>query len=188
MTTREKAVQEWQHWAEQEIGGSQERIVVCVQAAIAALDLHKNTDDVIAAARKAAAQWDSQHQPLEPDSNQTLYQWHRWVEQQIGGSPGRIGVATQAADAAIAQRKSEKDIIAAARGAAAAWESRQAQTASRRLGLKVFIGLVAMILTVVLVSQLRYPLVIIRKEGSALGILALIDILVVIVFIRLFRR
>jgi hypothetical protein len=66
MATREEAMLEWRRWVEQEIGGSPEKTGACAQAAIAALDLNKRTDEVIAAARNAAARWDSEHPQPAP--------------------------------------------------------------------------------------------------------------------------
>jgi hypothetical protein len=158
MTTREQAIAEWRRWTAREIGGSPDRVEASAQAVIAALDLKKSPEDTMAAARNAAAKWDSQHREFDPDLSATFQQWSSWIKQQIGGPPGRINAAMHAAEVAIAQHQSSEAIVAAARSAAALWDSKHPQPEPRgHGGLKVYMVLVGIIVAASFLSQLFRP-------------------------------
>jgi hypothetical protein len=192
---RNSALKQWRQWAEQEIAGSPERVEAAFQAATASLDMGKSSDEIASAARDAAAELDSQNA-----KRSAIPQWQRWVEQQIGGSPDRIAAATQAAMVAINQHSSESQIVAAAQGAASAWDLQHPSAARPRSGFWAWLKyrpggrallIVVIVLTVVLaVEYFRQPAAVIRAEARGLEKIALADLaaLTLLVLLYLFRR
>jgi hypothetical protein len=119
---------------------------------------------------------------------ESMQQWRRWIEKEIGGPSERIESATQAVVASIALSKSAEQIVSAARSAAADWDSQHGgrpAAVKTHLMLKVVLTLVVLVTTVIIVSQFRYPLVIWKHEAKSLGLVLLVDMLAVFVLIRL---
>jgi hypothetical protein len=115
MTSPDDARLRWLAWAQQAIGGSPGQIELAAQAAVAAEAEGQSETEVKAAARRAAK--------LE----EARVRWLDWAHRQIGGPPGRVAAAAEAAVAAAGAGLDTAGAVAAARGAA-----RQYQLAHER--------------------------------------------------------
>jgi hypothetical protein len=185
---REEAVSKWRLWVEQELGGSAERIEVCALAALSALDSNKSAEDAATAARDAGLQWDSQHSQGEAALAEAMKGWRTWIENSIGGSPDRVNACLQAAALAVDQNKTRDEIVSAAQNAATAWDSQHPTPVRRNYFWIVVLSIVVVILSLILASQLKYPMVILRNELLPLGVLTVLDVTAIFWLIRSFRR
>lgn len=195
---RDTALRCWQQWVDEEIGGGPDRIKAAIQAAVAALDMGKDSGETAAAARKAAAEWDSRQVKPALSSNHAIQQWQRWVEQQIGGPPDRIAAATQAALGAISQYRTEAEIVAVAHAAAVAWDSQHHSTTKigfwlwlkRSQGASSLLLIVSVLTIGLLVAYLKENSATIESDSATLekGMLVDLAAIALLLVLYFFRR
>jgi hypothetical protein len=115
--------------------------------------------------------------------------WVDWAEQEIGGPKERIEAAVQAVITALEQGEDQDNTVAAARQAADQWDLlHRRELTPRALGRKLILALVVAVTTMILISELRYPAVILKREIRALGIILLADISALLILVRLLKK
>jgi hypothetical protein len=117
---------QWYAWAESELGGSPARLQAIASAAVSAAAEGLDTASVIQAARRAAVEYDAGR--ITGDRRASVVdlraQWLAWAQTELGGSPAQIKAAADAAMAAVAQGRSQPEIISAGSSSSERWVTR----------------------------------------------------------------